>query len=216
MRARKSGFTLIELLVVITIIAILAALLFPVFARVRETARLTTCISNLRQLVNAMFMYAQDYDGYIPPTGSGFATFPSQYHRDIIMPYIKSREVLRCPDDGRFSIFFTQTAYDYLGSNYFINGRIWYADIKDPNRFTNPSLAYLYPPKVGYVKNLYTCKRPTDLIIWNCIMTHQYRQGGNPFRGLEHVWNAGFADGHAKPFLESEFDDLGEKTVCLW
>src|SRR6266536_4639298 len=63
---RRSGFTLIELLVVIAIIAILAALLFPVFARAREQARKTTCLSNLKQIGAGMLMYAQDYDETLP------------------------------------------------------------------------------------------------------------------------------------------------------
>jgi prepilin-type N-terminal cleavage/methylation domain-containing protein len=63
---RRSGFTLIELLVVIAIIAILAAILFPVFARARESARKTQCLSNMKQLGNAIMMYTTDYDEYFP------------------------------------------------------------------------------------------------------------------------------------------------------
>src|SRR5690606_7775528 len=64
--AQREGFTLIELLVVIAIIAILAAILFPVFARARENARKATCQSNLKQMGNGFSMYAQDYDGMLP------------------------------------------------------------------------------------------------------------------------------------------------------
>jgi len=64
MQTHKKGFTLIELLVVIAIIAILAAILFPVFARAREKAKQTTCLSNVKELGLAQLMYAQDYDGF--------------------------------------------------------------------------------------------------------------------------------------------------------
>ena len=63
---RKRGFTLIELLVVIAIIAILAAILFPVFAQAREAARKSTCLQNLKQLGTAMMMYATDYEDALP------------------------------------------------------------------------------------------------------------------------------------------------------
>ncbi|MCX7689166.1 MAG: DUF1559 domain-containing protein, partial [Fimbriimonadales bacterium] len=67
---RKSGFTLIELLVVIAIIAILAAILFPVFAQARESARQNTCLSNLKQLILTGLMYANDYDERFMPVGA--------------------------------------------------------------------------------------------------------------------------------------------------
>ncbi|MCX7597678.1 MAG: DUF1559 domain-containing protein, partial [Armatimonadetes bacterium] len=66
----KKGFTLIELLVVIAIIAILAAILFPVFARAREKARQASCTSNLKQIAMAHLMYAQDYDEMLPGHGN--------------------------------------------------------------------------------------------------------------------------------------------------
>src|SRR3954467_3062126 len=85
-----SAFTLIELLVVIAIIAILASILFPVFARAREKARQTTCISNLKQIGFAMTAYAQDYDEHWPAADWwGYKTATT--------PYVKSNLVYRCP-----------------------------------------------------------------------------------------------------------------------
>jgi len=66
-RKMKKGFTLIELLVVVAVISILGAMLLPVFSRARENARRTVCLNNLKQLGLATHMYAQDYDGYLPP-----------------------------------------------------------------------------------------------------------------------------------------------------
>ena len=100
MRAR-SGFTLIELLVVIAIIAILAAILFPVFARAREKARQASCTSNLKQIGLAMMMYAQDYDNRLPDSlmmrdfSSSSAVWMPWYW--CIHPYVKNLQVFNCP-----------------------------------------------------------------------------------------------------------------------
>jgi prepilin-type N-terminal cleavage/methylation domain-containing protein/prepilin-type processing-associated H-X9-DG protein len=90
----KRGFTLIELLVVIAIIAILAAILFPVFAQARESARKATCLSNLKQIALGALMYAQDYDETFPTSYSGgFVGEPTYY----CQPYMKSFSLLFCP-----------------------------------------------------------------------------------------------------------------------
>ena len=97
---KKSAFTLIELLVVIAIIAILAAILFPTFARARENARRASCQSNLKQIGLGFQQYAQDYDGWT--MGSGvFVEGPNSktYHSwpSILFPYVKSDQLFSCP-----------------------------------------------------------------------------------------------------------------------
>jgi prepilin-type N-terminal cleavage/methylation domain-containing protein/prepilin-type processing-associated H-X9-DG protein len=88
-----SAFTLIELLVVITIIAILAAILFPVFAQAREKARQVSCLSNVRQIGMGFLQYFQDYDEQFPHV-RGDVTWVN-----TMQPYMKSRQILRCPSD---------------------------------------------------------------------------------------------------------------------
>lgn len=105
---KKSGFTLIELLVVIAIIAILAAILFPVFAQARERARAITCISNMKQIGTATMMYAQDYDEtlFAQPfpgcnTDANGVTTYYEYYPDMLYPYVKNTGLFKEPDfDG--------------------------------------------------------------------------------------------------------------------
>ncbi len=103
----KKGFTLIELLVVIAIIAILAAILFPVFARARENARRASCQSNLKQIGLGFIQYTQDYDETMPlGVGAyqiGGSTGPAAQWDLLIQPYIKSTQILTCPSDSASS-----------------------------------------------------------------------------------------------------------------
>jgi prepilin-type N-terminal cleavage/methylation domain-containing protein/prepilin-type processing-associated H-X9-DG protein len=104
----RAGFTLIELLVVIAIIAILAAILFPVFSRARENARRASCQSNLKQIGLGIMQYAQDYDEKLPlpwyqtapAINVGLVTTDSVLWIDLLQPYVKSTQIFKCPSDS--------------------------------------------------------------------------------------------------------------------
>jgi prepilin-type N-terminal cleavage/methylation domain-containing protein/prepilin-type processing-associated H-X9-DG protein len=127
---RRRAFTLIELLVVIAIIAILAAILFPVFAQAREEARGASCLSNLKQAGLAITMYVQDNEGY-PMHSSPSSANPRTRWADYIFPYVKNEKVYLCPSASA-EVFGKQWAhnptskyggygynYQYLGNSRF-------------------------------------------------------------------------------------------------
>ncbi len=100
----KRGFTLIELLVVIAIIAILAAILFPVFARARENARRSSCQSNMKQIGLGFAQYTQDYDSILPPSAGGPGPSsdngaPNGSWAQRMQPYLKSTQIFACPSN---------------------------------------------------------------------------------------------------------------------
>jgi prepilin-type N-terminal cleavage/methylation domain-containing protein/prepilin-type processing-associated H-X9-DG protein len=101
------GFTLIELLVVIAIIAILAAILFPVFAKARERGKATTCLSNLKQIGTGLAMYADDYEGVLPRALSILDARPGypQALPQVLSSHTSSLEIFHCPSDAGNKIF---------------------------------------------------------------------------------------------------------------
>lgn len=119
----NNAFTLIELLVVIAIIAILAAILFPVFSQVREKARATACLSNLKQIGMAFMQYTQDYDETFPcgdfqlttgKYGGGPGANSGNGWAGQVMPYIKSKNVFSCPSDPtQPSKTYSSTVFSY-------------------------------------------------------------------------------------------------------
>ena len=128
-KVNKSAFTLIELLVVIAIIAILAAILFPVFGRARENARRASCQSNLKQIGLGFAQYTQDYDERLPgrymnaPASDGS---PGTAWRQVLQPYIKSTQLFACPSNtGNTQGTWSGGASTLLSStprSYIVNG----------------------------------------------------------------------------------------------
>jgi prepilin-type N-terminal cleavage/methylation domain-containing protein len=208
-RSRKVGFTLIELLVVIAIIAILAAILMPVFAQAREKARQATCLSNLKQLGLAAMMYVQDYDEtypggpgvaglWIPGPQGSWSNLPTIWGNVAptnvagrLLPYVKNNQVFIDPNDptgdrfaaGRWNSQFTRLSY------------WWHAGVSQgwswPTYDASGSLS-----NPGRPHTLASIAAPANLQLiqdnWAA-----YHSGGRCLPG-ECRWIIAFADGHAK------------------
>jgi len=207
---KRFAFTLIELLVVIAIIAILAAILFPVFARARENARRASCQSNLKQLALGMIMYSQDYDEKFAQLGGptsapaydtdtpiadyhGFNWYSGGYYNTgwaaRIYPYVKSTQIYRCPS----------TDYNYEGVAYGLptnafdssgNVIVYFGNANSLAKFTKPSESLMISEKGGGGGDQY-------------ILSGQYYCGAAPhFDG----GNIAFVDGHVKwmKFLKTD------------
>lgn len=145
---RHRGFTLIELLVVIAIIAILASILFPVFARARENARRSSCQSNMKQIGLGLLQYFQDYDDTAPMCAEG----ATGYHNvdnfmwmDAIYPYVKSTQLFTCPSETRTNAAGT---FDYAGNiaNTVTNNKKYGSYVANAFYFDTPAGSVGLPP----------------------------------------------------------------------
>lgn len=155
---RNRGFTLIELLVVIAIIAILAAILFPVFTQAREKARQSQCLSNTRQIIHSILMYTTDYDESYPRGISGFG-YTVVHLFDLLHPYIKGPEILTCP------------SYPALGS-----GMDWPARLRHRStslRSVGTFRYFAYVPNYG-VFSYDTCRMQFGRRIIGKLITESY------------------------------------------
>ncbi|MFN3653018.1 MAG: prepilin-type N-terminal cleavage/methylation domain-containing protein [Armatimonadota bacterium] len=219
--ARRRGFTLIELLVVIAIIAILAAILFPVFAQAREAARKTTCLSNLKQLGTATQLYVQDHDGMYfqhdwrnPQTWYGLAVGGKvDKTQGLIYPYLRNGDVQKCPSFTALPKYDGATAgygynYAYLTENWSAPG-VHEALIQRPASCIVFGDAATYewwtnPPAVRESFGLFP---PSSTLAYNA-PTSQFRHGG--------MTNVIFADGHAKslaPRVKSTTEPLASQQL---
>ena len=216
----KRGFTLIELLVVIAIIAILAAILFPVFARAREKARQTSCLSNVKQLTLGALMYVNDYDetlfGHIqgtrsdfyPPTGD-FLNWPQQ-----VYPYVKNEQLYVCPSRKSQTWDYDPITRDsYLGygmnywqTYYYYRGSL--ADITEPAQtiwFADCNYYVVYP-------SFYLATYPDNStygLDGTARVQNRHNEGAN----------IGFLDGHAKWLTRSTIEGdngLYENSEMWW
>jgi len=192
----RRGFTLIELLVVIAIIAILAAILFPVFARAREKARQTSCLSNVKQLTTGVMMYVQDYDERFMSCTLTADSEPWLFWPHQVMPYVNNWQVMKCPSN-QYQGAMTYHGRDYPHRpNYAMNNAIFrsgpmLATVKAP---AEKILIFdSNHPVLGDTRGMLTS---SECRHWSC---------GNMVRDT-HEWmvphnegvNIGYCDGHAK------------------
>ncbi len=208
---RRHGFTLIELLVVIAIIAILAAILFPVFAKAREKARQTSCLSNMRQLSTATLSYAQDYDEtYAPSIQFSNATFTVWSFFDVHQPYIKNAQILVCPSEKPGMDWYVVCALlgGLLGAPLQPAGTFQYTGYIG-NFCVFEDGPETYDPTADAVVSIAEIEYPAESSAWydGTLISDRLRSPGVP-RHNEGV-NASFCDGHAK-FVK--FTRLGSYT----
>ena len=192
---KKRGFTLIELLVVIAIIAILAAILFPAFAKARESARRISCVSNLKQIGSGIMQYTQEYDEKLPPSNDS-NTLAGVSWPVMIKPYVQDTNIYRCPSNtSAIAMVTTPVGNDTYLNHYRANGGVLATDvaaaggIRPMSRVTGAALGDITSPS-------------------QCILVSEY-SGTNTdpdtetatdavFQGHLGTTNFLFADGHVK------------------
>jgi prepilin-type N-terminal cleavage/methylation domain-containing protein/prepilin-type processing-associated H-X9-DG protein len=221
------GFTLIELLVVIAIIAILAAILFPVFARARAKARQTSCLSNVKQLVLAELMYSQDNDEAFTIATPNWTPQPTDMGvtwDQAILPYMKNQEILICPDkkgscaaSGHSEGIrgYAQTRYTTI----YWDGSQWQW-CSFEGAFPDPANTVLLDEKGAYGPGHCADASVEEYTQAGASQYYENASGGTVPLRHSHGLNFGYVDGHAKfaaagqgPFKESNTSD-GQVGQC--
>jgi prepilin-type N-terminal cleavage/methylation domain-containing protein/prepilin-type processing-associated H-X9-DG protein len=210
----RRGFTLIELLVVIAIIAVLAAILFPVFAQAREKARQTSCLSNMKQIGLAMTQYLQDNDeAYMWALHPEEPGDPVYAWFEPLQPYVKSRDIFRCPSLDADDEAAKPSPYtSYIINGYFCHG------VLDPALRTQ-------------AEQIMVAEREKNLAVFDYHpWEEEHHDGdGDAEHGGDHEWedenvaktrhNGGsnylFADGHAKWFKFEQTLRVGPPDVGM-
>jgi prepilin-type N-terminal cleavage/methylation domain-containing protein/prepilin-type processing-associated H-X9-DG protein len=228
---RQRGFTLIELLVVIAIIAILAAILFPVFAQARDKARQASCLSNLKQIGMATRMYTQDYDEVLVPNYLWTSTSTYEWWFDLLQPYVKNRDVFVCPSGSEVETYTTKPGLPKQTIKWSYGGNNWHwwpkgeknePDVIGPmgvNRlnvqFNASETSVEFPANTIYIVDAISQE------IWSPPQ-HDYCNDGKGYDAPKNVkgapargfvlfrhsggFNAVFVDGHAKWLRRTTYD----------
>jgi prepilin-type N-terminal cleavage/methylation domain-containing protein/prepilin-type processing-associated H-X9-DG protein len=225
-RAPGRGFTLIELLVVIAIIAILAAILFPVFAQARDTARQSACLSNMKQLGVALMMYGQDYDETLPswPFKGGatglfndprFKAWSYGLWVDVLMPYVKNQGVFACPNGPRTGNTFPNAVLfgpkestfpiNYGFNEYIMNWDNGFASVAKLTGARNGPAEISVIAEVCFAgayqdwsDNINIPGKPKNFGLYRMYCANKAGNNLCEGRHKEHGVNIAFADGHAK------------------
>ncbi|MBC8137659.1 MAG: DUF1559 domain-containing protein [Fibrella sp.] len=207
-KKRTNGFTLIELLVVIAIIAILAAILFPVFAQAREKARQTSCLSNQKQIGLGMLQYLQDFDETFPRAWY-ISNGPSNATRykwiDGLATYVKSEAIFTCPSDDANKPYKFQNGTNY--GSYAMNATYWAGTDGVAPPYEQPLTALPVPSQTIWVlETANTGLNNNFEIEWaNSASNPPITKGPNGFRVMRNIaerhqgmTNVLWCDGHAK------------------
>ena len=202
----RKGFTLIELLVVIAIIAILAAILFPVFARAREKARQTSCLNNVKQIALGCHMYFQDYDEHLlnyrheRPGNTGIKW------QHMIEPYVKNAQIYLCPSGDRYRSNGSPAAAHYGWSYQYLSFFPYSSVAATLAEITKPAETIMVGESAaaGWGSVVYA---PVSAS-WKATYTDVYNRPSRHNQGA----NYGFCDGHAKWLRDTEAAEVSSNS----